>query len=69
MGDGGDLQDYAVGMFTVTTTMGMPDGTDRAVTTVVAVGSTDDETVERLRPAVEHLLFQRRAVRRRMERE
>ncbi len=69
MGDGADQQDYVTGMFTVTTTMGMPDGTDRAVTTVVAVDSTDGEVVERLRPGVEQLLSQRRAVQRRMERE
>lgn len=53
--------------FTVTTIMGMPDGTDRAITTVISDDTTDDEViVDRIGLSVRHLLSQRAGVTRRM---
>lgn len=65
MVDGAEPPDYTAGVYTVTVTISMPDGTDRAATTEI----TDDSTeryIGQVTSTALRLLQQRHARQRRM---
>ncbi len=65
MRDGSEPQDYARGAYTVTVTIGMPDGTDSAAT-VSITDDTTDRFIGLVTAAALHLRRQRHAMQRRI---